>query len=426
MTTIDFYTHCADRFEVASKLVAKAWAQHGSVRVLTPDAAATDAIRPLPVAARRRPASCRIAGSTSPLAAETPIVVDHALEHDGPGRGARSTCTRCRRRSFRRFERLAEIVGRDEADAAAGRERWKFYKARGYEMRSHNLSARTEPMPTARELLEQADALMRRNRARAVDTEIPELTEVVAEVAPAPAAALIALDDVPELADAVEEIEIASIVELPDDIDESSGWLHHDPGDWSVVGREAGFDRRRLPVASAPGSDVPRVRAIALAIVDGTPAPPPIGRPRGPRRPAAEPSPPAIESRRPRSTPVAAPSRRRPSAAPPAAVPAPSRAARGRLRRAADPRHRQPPIADDWARWEALAEEIRMQVLQRIDIFTDTRLRKQLSAQLQPIVDRASVQMVETINEEVGRLLRAYIAEAIEREIEKWREATRP
>jgi hypothetical protein len=80
-----------------------------------------------------------------------------------------------------------------------------------------------------------------------------------------------------------------------------------------------------------------------------------------------------------------------------------------------------PPIADDWARWEALAEEIRMQVLQRIDLFTDTRLRKQLSAQLQPIVDRASVQMVDTINEDVGKLLRAYIAEAIEREIEKWR-----
>jgi hypothetical protein len=81
----------------------------------------------------------------------------------------------------------------------------------------------------------------------------------------------------------------------------------------------------------------------------------------------------------------------------------------------------QPAIADDWARWEVIAEEIRMQVLQRIDIFTDTRLRDQLSAQLQPIVDRASVEMVTTINEQVGKLLRAYIAEAIEREIEKWR-----
>jgi hypothetical protein len=71
------------------------------------------------------------------------------------------------------------------------------------------------------------------------------------------------------------------------------------------------------------------------------------------------------------------------------------------------------------------ADEIRMQVLQRIDIFTDTRLRDQLAAQLQPIVDRASAEMVSTINTHVGGLLRAYIAEAIEREIEKWREQAR-
>ena len=32
-------------------------------------------------------------------------------------------------------------------------------------------------MPSARELLEQADALMRRNRSAVIDTEIPELTE---------------------------------------------------------------------------------------------------------------------------------------------------------------------------------------------------------------------------------------------------------
>ncbi len=76
---------------------------------------------------------------------------------------------------------------------------------------------------------------------------------------------------------------------------------------------------------------------------------------------------------------------------------------------------------DEWARWQALAEEIRMQVLQRIDIFTDTALREQLASQLQPIVDRASAEMIATINQQVGVLLRAYIAEAIEREIEKWR-----
>jgi hypothetical protein len=62
-----------------------------------------------------------------------------------------------------------------------------------------------------------------------------------------------------------------------------------------------------------------------------------------------------------------------------------------------------------------------MQVLQRIDMFTDTGMQDQLRARLQPIVDRASADLVATINQHVGQLLRSYVAEAIEREIEKWR-----
>ena len=71
--------------------------------------------------------------------------------------------------------------------------------------------------------------------------------------------------------------------------------------------------------------------------------------------------------------------------------------------------------------WDALAEEIRMQVLQRLDLFTDTALREQLGARLSPIVERASAALVETINRELGELIRGYVAEAIEREIESWR-----
>ncbi len=80
-----------------------------------------------------------------------------------------------------------------------------------------------------------------------------------------------------------------------------------------------------------------------------------------------------------------------------------------------------PVVVDDSAHWEAMAEEIRMQVLQRIDLFTDTGLRAQLGERLQPIVDRASADLVATINSHVGEILRAYVAEAIEREIENWR-----
>ena len=195
-------------------------------------------------------------------------------------------------------------------------------------------------MPSARELLEQADALMRRNRARAVDTEIPELTEAIPAIVRSPPTALA---DVPELTDIVEEIEIESIAEMPEDSSEPSAWF--------------GFDR------DDPG--------LVRGAVDSIAAPAPSLR---------APTPPAAS---------------------PVVPPAP---------------------ADDWARWLAIADEIRMQVLQRIDLFMDTGLRDQLGAQLQPIVDRASTEMVATINEQVGKLLRAYIAEAIEREIEKWRQ----
>jgi DNA polymerase-3 subunit chi len=140
MTTIDFYTHCADPLQVAARLVAKAWAQHGSVRVLTPDEAGTAA---LDGALWKTPPTgflphCRL---RSPVAAETPILVDHVLEHEGPA-AVLVNLHPAPPPFFSRFERLAEIVGSDGDATAAGRERWRFYKARGYEIRSHNLADR--------------------------------------------------------------------------------------------------------------------------------------------------------------------------------------------------------------------------------------------------------------------------------------------
>ena len=141
MTTIDFYTHCADRLEVAAKLVAKAWAQHGSVRVLTADAATTDALdrflwqvprdrvpAALPAATARWPPRRR---SSSTTRWSTPARPPCSINlHPSPPP------------FFSRFERLAEIVGADEDDAAAGRERWRSTQTRGYELRPHNLAER--------------------------------------------------------------------------------------------------------------------------------------------------------------------------------------------------------------------------------------------------------------------------------------------
>lgn len=289
-------------------------------------------------------------------------------------------------------------------------------------------------MPTARELLDQADALMRRNRTRQVDTEIPELNEAVGMpvIAPESSTAAVTLDDIPELTDAVEEIEIASIVEIPDDELHSQGWLRSDDEELAADIATG----RAPPTAHVPepiGGRVLPLFAIAGKAHESTSAVSGAGT-----APAAEPTvagtltkAPVVElpvreahdegSAGAAKREVAAESDRpeaadaegeRVETAAPALVEAPSQT---RVGPAA-------PAANDWARWEALAEEIRMQVLQRVDIFTDTRLREQLSAHVRPIVERASAEMVQTINEEIGTLLRAYIAEAIEREIDKWRE----
>lgn len=138
MTSIDFYTHVADRLEIAARLVAKAFAQHGRVRVLTPDAATTDALdrrlwlKP-PIAFLPH---CRV---DSALASETPIWVDHREEHPGAA-SVLINLTATPPSFFARFERLAEIVGIEDKEAAAGRERYRFYRERGYELRTHNVA----------------------------------------------------------------------------------------------------------------------------------------------------------------------------------------------------------------------------------------------------------------------------------------------
>ena len=237
-------------------------------------------------------------------------------------------------------------------------------------------------------------------------------------------------DDVPELVDAVEEL---SIQPLADDDEEVSRWLEVDMGKASITGPDPDTlavvppsTSRASPLASA--QDAPADRAPALSpehaeapatasdavfakvagTLEGKPAEPP---------PASDPgfdamlgTPAAEAAFEQELTPSdAAPAAHAPPAAEemPAPPPVPEAA---------------PSRVPDGDQWEGLAEEIRMQVLQRIDIFTDTGLHGELAARLQPIVDRASADLVTTINREVGQILRAYVAEAIEREIATWRE----
>ena len=138
MTEIDFYTHVASPLDVARRIVHKALAQHGSARVLTADAESTDSLDRM---LWMQPAlsfvpHCRLA---SPQAADTPVIVDDAREHEGPLAVLINLAAEPPP-FFSRFERLAEIVGTDAAATEAGRERYRFYRERGYALRTHNLA----------------------------------------------------------------------------------------------------------------------------------------------------------------------------------------------------------------------------------------------------------------------------------------------
>ena len=138
MTKIDFYTHVQDKQLLACKLSAKALEQGLRVLLLTPDESAAASMDQM---LWRIPATgflphCR---ARDPLADVTPVIVDHdpgELTHDQVLLNLGSE----RPVFFSRFQRLIEIVTADEADRLAARERFRFYRDRGYEIRSHDMS----------------------------------------------------------------------------------------------------------------------------------------------------------------------------------------------------------------------------------------------------------------------------------------------
>jgi DNA polymerase-3 subunit chi len=74
------------------------------------------------------------------LAPQTPIIVDHIPEplvHDQVLINLRNETPAM----FSRFHRLIEIVSKEAEDRAAARERFRFYRDRGYEIHTHQLGS---------------------------------------------------------------------------------------------------------------------------------------------------------------------------------------------------------------------------------------------------------------------------------------------
>jgi DNA polymerase-3 subunit chi len=137
VTRIDFYRYAEDKQRLACRLAAKVFAKPAKLVVYSADQKVlADFDRAL--WAFQATGFVPHVFAESPLAAETPIVLassGDALPHHDVLLNLGDEWPPF----FASFERVLEIVGTDEADKARARERWSFYKKRGYELQVNDI-----------------------------------------------------------------------------------------------------------------------------------------------------------------------------------------------------------------------------------------------------------------------------------------------
>jgi DNA polymerase-3 subunit chi len=139
LTQIFFYHNAADRIAAASALIGKAFLQNKALLVYAPDTEVASALdRHLWMVP---PTSFvpHVRGN-SPLAGETPVLIADTLDSlDGLPQRLFNLSSEIPP-GFSRFTSVIEVVGLPDDERLAGRERVKFYKDRGYEIKYFDLS----------------------------------------------------------------------------------------------------------------------------------------------------------------------------------------------------------------------------------------------------------------------------------------------
>lgn len=140
MTEIDFCFNVEDKLRLVSRYAAKSVKQDNRLFIFAPDLGMARAVSHA-LWCFEQTSFIPHCGSNDALASETPIIVDHMVEpmvHDETLLNLSPDCPLF----FSRFNRLIEIVGNDGADKLAARERFKFYRDRGYEIRHHDMAGK--------------------------------------------------------------------------------------------------------------------------------------------------------------------------------------------------------------------------------------------------------------------------------------------
>lgn len=138
MTRVDFYSNAEPKLQVACQLVAKAIQQSLHVVVYAPEESTAHSFDKL-LWTYQAIGFVPHCVSSHPLAAETPVVI--AREGiDMPHHQVMLNLHVDSPPSFSRFDRLIELVGVADDDREFARNRYRFYRDRGYEIRHYDLS----------------------------------------------------------------------------------------------------------------------------------------------------------------------------------------------------------------------------------------------------------------------------------------------
>ena len=295
-------------------------------------------------------------------------------------------------------------------------------------------------MPSARELLQQADALMRSNRSigkTVVDDHVPVLTDVAIPATPEPdAPAVVSYRDerIPVLTSIIPDFEIevpkdASRARFPGSamnasllpVSEMPPMPEFDDTP-SIVARRQRESLVERAGASDPLTEIPTWLDANLLQskhreTNVTEHPSPTALPSDTsagddtiETDAVRPEP---DDRSTQESPVVAPAEPVSSSSLPAM-------------------HDETPATEGTETTEAtteateaaaasahadLAETIYYQVLQNLDLYTERALQEHLTRHLAPIIERAGEELLATLNANLGAVIRQYVAEAIEKQI---------
>lgn len=131
MTRIDFHSNVPDKFGYACRLVRKARAARCQVVLLTRDRDDLAVLDQALWTFSEQDFLPHVAAD-DPLAASTPIILTDSDDKELPHYQILINLSAGTPAHFARFERMFEIISAEEADKAAGRERYRFYQQRGY------------------------------------------------------------------------------------------------------------------------------------------------------------------------------------------------------------------------------------------------------------------------------------------------------